>query len=85
MIGKIFLGKAWHWLLLAITGALFWFCGSQRLHVIEFNIFIMAMLAGTTFVVAVIVLLHKSGERITRDELVPGNDTDENSAVMDRA
>lgn len=85
MIGKIFLGKAWHWLLLVVTGTLFWFCGTKRLHVIEFNVFVMAMLVGTAFVVAAIVLLHKPGEQITRDELVPADDDDENSSILDRA
>ena len=47
MIGKIFLGKAWHWLLLVVTGSLFWFCGTKRLHVIEFNLFVAALIAGT--------------------------------------
>ena len=84
MIGKIFLGKAWHWLLLVVTGALFWFCGTKRLHVIEFNGFVMAMLAGTALIVAAIVLLHKPGEQITRDELVAADD-DGNSSILDRA
>ena len=80
MIGKIFLGKAWHWLLLVLSSAVFWFCGTNRLHVIEFNVFVMALLAGTAFIVAIIVIFHKSGERITRDELVPTDNDDENSA-----
>jgi hypothetical protein len=85
MIGRIFLGKGWHWLLLIVTGALFWFCGTKRLHVIEFNVFVTAMLAGTAFVVAAIIMLHKPGEQITRDELVPADDDDGNSSILDRA
>lgn len=76
-MAKIFLGKPWHWLLLVATGALFWFCGTKRLHVIEFNLFVMALLVGTAFVVAIIVLLHQPGEQITRDELVPADDSAE--------
>ncbi|MFY0614652.1 MAG: hypothetical protein JXQ99_24185 [Hyphomicrobiaceae bacterium] len=76
MIGNIFLGKAWHWLLLVVTGVLFWFCGTQRLHVIEFNVFVMAMLVGTACIVAAIVFFHKPGEQITRDELVPADNDD---------
>lgn len=85
MIAKIFLGKAWHWALLVLTGVLFWFCGTKRLHVIEFNLFVMAMLAGTTLVVGAIILFHQPGEQITREVLVPSNDGDDNSATLDRA
>ena len=80
MIGKVFLGKFWHWLLVIVVSALFWFCGTQRLHVIEFNVFVMAMIAGTTFVVGSIVLFHVPGEQITRDELVPADDDETNSS-----
>lgn len=85
MIAKIFLGKAWHWALLAVASTLFWFCGSRRLHVIEFNIFIMAVLAGTALAVVLIIWFHRPGEQITRDVLVPAEDDGKNSAILDRA
>ena len=70
MIGKIFLGKAWHWAVIAIAAGLLWFCGSKRLHVIEFNTFVIAMLLGTALAVLAILWFHRSGEQVTRDELV---------------
>ena len=82
MIAKIFLGKAWHWALLIVASILFWYCGTNRLHVIEFNSFVLAMLAGTALIVAAIVWFHRSGDQITREVLVP--DDDQKSAIVDR-
>ena len=80
MIQNIFLGKAWHWLLLIITSVLFWYCGSKRLHVIEFNTFIVAMLVGTIVVVGAILWFHRPGEQITRDALVAADNTESPSS-----
>ena len=74
MIGRIFLGKAWHWALIAIAAGLLWFCGSKRLHVIEFNIFVMAMLIGTALAVFAVLWFHRPGEQVTRDQLVAHDD-----------
>jgi hypothetical protein len=84
MIGKIFLGKPWHWAMLIAIAGLFWFCGTRRLHVIEFNLFIAAMLAGTTIAVLAVVWFHRPGEQVTRDVLVASDDSAENSALIDR-
>ena len=84
MIEKVFLGKAWHWVLLVITSVLFWYCGTKRLHVIEFNLFVMAMLVGTVLVVGAILYFHRPGEQVTRDVLVAANDGDKtNSGAQD--
>lgn len=74
MIGKVFLGKPWHWALIAIAAGLLWFCGSKRLHVIEFNIFIIAMMLGTALAVFAVLWFHRPGEQITRDLLVAHDD-----------
>lgn len=70
MIGKIFLGKFWHWALLVAAAGLLWYCGSRRLHVIEFNWFVILMMLGTASAILAIVWFHRDGERVTRDELV---------------
>ena len=77
---QIFLGKAWHWVLILLAGGLLWYCGDNRLHVIEFNLFIIAMLVGTACALLAIVFLHREGEQVTRDPLVhhefdPNEDT----------
>ena len=82
MIGKIFLGRAWHWLLLIVVSGLLWFCGTQKLHVIEFNIFVMAMLAGTAVAVLIILLAHREGDQVTREVLVENDDTE--NQIFDR-
>ena len=64
---KIFLGKPLHWLLWVLIVAVFYLLGALRLHTRDFNLFIVILLAGTTAVVLLIVLLHKPGDRVTRD------------------
>lgn len=67
----IFLGKPLHWLLLAVVTAGLWYVGTLRLHVIHFNSFLLALLAISTVCVLVVLYGNKSGERLTRDEIVP--------------
>lgn len=74
MLGKIFLGKFWHWALLAVATALLWYAGSNRLHVIEFNLFVIAMLLGTIAGLFFILRFTRQGERVTRDPLVDDSD-----------
>jgi len=67
----IFLGRWWHWgILIAVTAAL-WFAGDKRMHVIEFNTFILTLLGGVAGVVAVLLAGTRSGEQVTRDTLEP--------------
>jgi len=70
MLGKIFLGKLWHWALLVVATALLWYAGSKRLHVIEFNWFVIAMLIGTIVGLLCIVRFTRPGEQVTRDRIV---------------
>ncbi len=84
MTGSIFLGKAWHWALIALAAALLWICGAQRLHVIEFNLFVSAMLVGTGLVVFAVVRFHRPGEQVTRDPLVAHEDDHEASTTLAR-
>ena len=84
MIGKIFLGRPWHWAVIVIASGLLWFCGSKRLHVIEFNWFIIAMLLGTGLSVFAIIKFHRDGERVTREELVHHEFDPDDSAAAAR-
>jgi len=70
-MSKIFLGKPLHWFLLTVIVAALWYAGTLRLHVIHFNLFILALLAISTFCVLVVLYGSKDGERLTRDEIVP--------------
>ena len=84
MIGKIFLGKAWHWAIVVIASGLLWFLGSKRLHVIEFNLFVICLLAGTALTVLAVIWFHRPGERVTRDELVAYDDDGQDSNALIR-
>lgn len=74
MLGKIFLGKLWHWALMAVATALLWFAGNNRFHVIEFNWFILTMLVGTIAGLLCIIRLTSPGEQVTRDRIVENSD-----------
>jgi len=66
---EIFLGKVWHWVLLAAIAALLWWAGDAKLHVIHFNTFILSILAGSVVVILLVVRTTKPGEQVTRDKL----------------
>ena len=66
---EIFLGKPWHWGLAIAVGALLWWAGSFRAHVIHFNSFLIALCIGSAAVLLAIVLTTREGEKITRDPL----------------
>ena len=68
---EIFLGKPWHWALLAIIIALLWWAGSAKAHVIQFNSFLIALGLGSLAVIMLILKTTKPGERITREHLDP--------------
>lgn len=69
----IFLGKPWHWGLLVAVSALLWWTGSAKLHVIHFNVFILALLAGSLAVILLVVHTTKPGEQVTRKRLRDGD------------
>jgi hypothetical protein len=79
---SIFLGKVWHWALVAAAAGLLWFCGSKRLHVIEFNTFVILMIAGTALSVLAVVWFHRPGDQVTRDVLSADDNDGGNSAGL---
>ena len=81
MIGNIFLGKAWHWAIVVLASGLLWFLGSKRLHVIEFHLFVICLLAGTALTVFAVIWFHRTGDRVTRDELVAHHDDSDGGPV----
>lgn len=68
---NIFLGKPIHWLLLACVAGGMWYVGSLRLHVIHFNIFVLTLIAISTFCVLFVLYGNRNGEQLTRDEIEP--------------
>ncbi|MEM6497904.1 MAG: hypothetical protein AAF709_14415 [Pseudomonadota bacterium] len=80
MIKGVFLGKTWHWALIIVASGLMWFCGSKRLHVIEFNVFVLSLIVGTALAVFAVLYFHKPGEQVTRDQLIAHDETGDESA-----
>jgi hypothetical protein len=68
-MSAIFLGRWWHWAILIVVCGLLWLAGSQRLHVIHFNVFISCLIAGTAAIVVVLLAGTRPGEQVTRDKL----------------
>ena len=66
---KVFLGKWWHWALLIVLSGLLWQGGLLKLHVIEFNRFVLLLLGGTVSGLIALIYTTKPGEQITREEL----------------
>lgn len=72
---RIFLGRPIHWLfiLLIVGGGLV--LGLQRLHVIHFNVFIIALFAVTVVLLALVLATAKGADPLTRDP-IPEPDED---------
>lgn len=73
-MSRLFLGKWWHWLLLAVFTALLWQAGLFKMHVIQFNSFVSALLVGTTIGLLIMIYGTRRGEQITREELRENDD-----------
>jgi hypothetical protein len=68
-VSKIFLGRWWHWALLIVLCAVLWIAGDNRMHVIHFNQFVSALLAGVCVILAIVLVGTRPGEQVTRDVL----------------
>ena len=70
-MSQIFLGKWWHWLIMVVLCGLFWQAGKLKMHVIEFNSFVLLLLAATIAILIAIIYTTRPGQKITREELQP--------------
>ena len=68
-MGGLFLGKWWHWFVIAIVCGLLWLAGRERLHVTDFNTFLTLVLVGACVLVTGLLATHRPGEQVTRDSL----------------
>ncbi len=66
---NIFLGKTWHWALIAAISGLLWLAGNAKLHVIHFNSFVITLLIGSVVVVLLVTRTTKPGEQVTREPI----------------
>lgn len=71
---KVFLGRPLHWVLLALIAAIFWGLGTIRLHVTDFNVFMVALFLVAACLVVALRATTAPDERLTREPLSDGED-----------
>ena len=70
----LFLGKPLHWALLIALIILGWTAGRIRLHVTDFNLFVLLLLALSVCLLAIVLLTTTPGEQVTRDPVPPAEE-----------
>ncbi len=68
---QIFLGKPVHWAIIVLLVLGGWLTGRARLHVIEFNTFVICLLAVTVLVILAVLATTRPDEQVTRDPVEP--------------
>ena len=74
---NVFLGRPIHWLLALIMVGGGAALGQQRLHVIDFNLFLVALLVATVLLIALVLKTSAGDAAITRDPIVLDTDVEE--------
>lgn len=68
-MSKIFLGKPIHWLLVALLVGAGWVAGLDRMHVREFNPFLIVLLVVTVALVLIVLRTSPTDQQVTRDPI----------------
>jgi len=63
----LFLGKAVHWLVLAVVMAILWWLGTNLVQTRNYNLFLTILFLVTVGAVAAIVVTTRKGEQVTRE------------------
>ncbi|MEM9063667.1 MAG: hypothetical protein AAGD13_24690 [Pseudomonadota bacterium] len=66
-MSKVFLGKPIHWLLVFLLVGAGWVAGLDRVHVSQFNPFLIVLLVVTIGLVLIVLRTSPAGEQVTRD------------------
>lgn len=66
---RLFLGKPLHWVLAIGLIALGWAAGRIRLHVTDFNLFVLLLLALSVALLGAVLLTSAPGQQVTRDPI----------------
>ncbi len=64
---KIFLGKPFHWLVLAIVLGALWYMGATLLQTRNFHLFMVILLALTAGAMIAMIATSRKGDRLTRE------------------
>ena len=77
-MSKVFLGPLLHWVIVISLIALGWISGKFRVHVSDFNPFIIVLIAIVVVTLVVVLATSRPGMRVTRDPVEEGapNDPD---------
>lgn len=71
---QIFLGPWFHWVLIAVLIALSWFAGLKRMHTVDFNPFLLALLAIVIAIVIAVLKTSPPNRQVTRDPITDKDD-----------
>ncbi len=74
---KIFLGRPVHWLLALVLVAGGAALGQYRLHVIDFNLFIVLLMVAIVILLALVLKTSGGDPDVTRDPISLPSDADE--------
>jgi len=70
-MNRIFLGKPVHWAVVAVLIVGGWILGRMRLHVTNFNEFVILLLVVSVAVLAIVLKTSRPHEQVTRDPIEP--------------
>ena len=82
---QIFLGPLVHWLVLIGAIVAGWLAGSARLHVTQFNLFLILVILGTVLGLLIVLVTTRPGMRITRDPIEESEEDDDLPKVPEGA
>ena len=68
-MNKIFLGRPVHWLIAVGLGILGWLGGRLRLHVTDFNLFIIVLIVIVVGALVAVIVTSRPGDKVTRDPI----------------
>ena len=71
---QIFLGPWFHWILIVGLVAVGWFAGMNRLHTIDFNPFLLVLLAIVIAIVIAVLKTSPPDRQVTRDPITDKDD-----------
>ena len=66
---EIFLGRPIHWLIVLVLVVLGWLAGNARLHVTDFNLYMVLLLAVSLVAVVLVIVTSPPGAQVTRDPI----------------
>lgn len=66
---EVFLGKPFHWLVVAVLIFGCWLAGRVRLHVTDFNLYVILLALGAVAALALVLRTTGADEQVTRDRI----------------